>query len=315
MNVPSPTNPDVPKSEQTTGESWLIAAGVVLVASGLIHAIIGWLNADDWSGPESLRKPMLFGLATGVTALSLVPVANYIRSRSATIGHIRLAAQLFASAAVIEVGLITIQAWRGVPSHFNTSTAFDTTVHYAIDLLAIILTMVVAVWTGLSCRSKAPTPDVGLDRILSIRVGMVMLLLSCLFGIWMSFYGTARVKAGLPPGTFGEAGVLKFVHGMPMHALQFLLAGSWLMQWRNVPESRRYTVTWMVSLGLLLLTLFAVLQTFAGKSRFSFEPIALVPLLTGLLLLLSAWGWTALLLVGWIKPGNSGTSVAIHDAR
>ena len=34
---------------------------------------------------------------------------------------------LFAAASVAEVALITMQRWRGVPSHFN-ETAFDTLV-------------------------------------------------------------------------------------------------------------------------------------------------------------------------------------------
>jgi hypothetical protein len=262
----------------------LYAAGGLLILSGVCHVGIGLLTADTWQGNLSFRKPALFGLSTGVTCLSLAWILGWLAwNRTA-----RIVAATTAVAAVVEVGLITLQTWRGVPSHFNIGTPFDAFVNYAIDALVSVIAVVIAVIT---VRAFAPLRKDGVplppDLTLAVRCGMALLLLSCLFGFWMLAYGTQHVQSGLPPELFGEAGIVKFVHGMPMHAIQVLPVMCWMLHRLAVVQRSRTRLVALVGAGFTALTLFAGLQTFAGRGRFDFSSLSFVILAAAMLLLTS----------------------------
>lgn len=273
----------------TIGLPWLMAGGALLLVSGVLHGIVGLISGDDWTGPLSLRKPALFGLATGVTLVSLIPVYRLIRNVSPVARAVRAGSIILCLAAVIEVALITAQSWRGVPSHFNTATSIDTVIHYAIDILALLLTLVVAWWTVLACNPRIAQPEIPRHWILSIRSGMILLLVSCILGVWMSLYGTARVKEALAPEIFGQAGILKFVHGTPMHAIQFLLIGSWRLDRSRIGDGVGFRLTKLSVAGFVMVSVFAGYQTFSGRSRFEFDLLSVLLLASGVMALASSW--------------------------
>src|SRR5918993_4166544 len=115
--------------ERTSYQSFLYAAGVLLLASGLVHSVVFLLDGGGWDGPLSWRKPILFGFSFGITVLSLGWVLSFLPRRR-RLGW--LLAGPLGVASVAEVLLITMQRWRGVPSHFNEATAFDAAVFNAM---------------------------------------------------------------------------------------------------------------------------------------------------------------------------------------
>ncbi|MEV6156276.1 hypothetical protein AB0L53_38620 [Nonomuraea sp. NPDC052129] len=94
--------------------------GLLLIVSGLVHLGVLVVDGGPWDGPVSWRKPFTFGVSFGLSVLSLTWVSQFIqlRRRNVLLG-------VFAVASVVEVALISVQAWRGVPSHFNMSTDVD----------------------------------------------------------------------------------------------------------------------------------------------------------------------------------------------
>lgn len=93
--------------------------GLLLVLSGLAHLIVFAVDGGPWDGPVSWRKPVTFGVSFGVTLIAVTWVTSYLR-----VGP-RLRALLlavFAADCVVEVGGITLQAWRRVPSHLDMET-------------------------------------------------------------------------------------------------------------------------------------------------------------------------------------------------
>src|SRR5205814_500094 len=96
--------------------------GAILLVSGLMHLGLLIAGGGSWQGPLSLRKPATFGLSFGVTLVTIVWVASFLRltdrRRAALVGA-------FTAACVLETALVSLQAWRGVPSHFNVETTFD----------------------------------------------------------------------------------------------------------------------------------------------------------------------------------------------
>jgi hypothetical protein len=67
---------------------------------------------------------------------------------------------------VLEVWLITLQAWRRVPSHFNLETPFDGLVARTLAAGGGVLIAVIAVLTVASWR---PDPQVAPSMCLAVR--------------------------------------------------------------------------------------------------------------------------------------------------
>jgi hypothetical protein len=173
----------------------------------------------------------------------------------------------FAFAIVTEVALITAQTWRGVPSHFNEATPFDSGVFYLMGFLILCVSAEIALLTLVSFWPLA----VAKDSALAVRGGLLLLLLGCILGFWTLSYGVARTHARLPPETYGAHGVMKFPHGLPIHGIQYLAFQSWLMRQRGVSEAWRVKLILSSFAGLIFVTLYGLTQTLSGHGRFDFN--------------------------------------------
>lgn len=249
-----------PRPERRT-LPWYAAAGL-LVFSGFVHLVVWLVEGGAWEGPLSWRKPILFGFSAGMTAASLGWVLGRCRPRTGDVAW----SLVGSTALVAEVALISLQTWRGVPSHYNDSTPFDAVVHLAMDVLISVVTLAIIDLTVRTFRSFSAKPD----TTLAVRGGMLFLLLACLIGYVILAIGWSRQAAGLDPSLFGRAGVLKFPHGLVIHAIQFLPLWTWLLQRRQVAERRRVQSTYAMLAACALLLVFSLVQTFSGRSRFDF---------------------------------------------
>jgi hypothetical protein len=256
----------------------LFAAGIILMASGCLHVLVWLADGGSLEGPVSWRKPILFGVSAGATLLSLGWVVGTMRQRT---GDLVLAGAL-AAAMLVEVGLITLQQWRGVASHFNRATAFDGTVLAWIESLIVLVTFVIA---ELTRRSFGPL-RAALDVALAIRGGMALLLFSCLLGFVLVAWGNHQVAAGRSPEIYGAAGVMKFPHGVPMHAIQFIPILAWLLRKTGAAESRRTRAVAFAIASASAFTAFSLLQTFSGRGRFEFWWLSAAVLVGSVVLLL-----------------------------
>ena len=255
---------------------WMAA---ILISSGLLH--LGWmfLKGADWQGPLSLRKPALFGISAGLTAWSIAWVMTKLHPHRLD----RLFASAMASGLLVEVGLITVQQWRGVPSHFNHATTLDTSIE-AIMLGLILFVAVGIVW--LSWRSiRLPLMDD--SCAIAIRGGLWLLSVSCALGIVLSVLGEINIAQGRPPETWGTAGVLKYPHGAALHAIQSLPLLYWLLNKLQLAK-QAWIIRGAVGSQILLLS-HACWQTFQGRSRFDFDFVGgTLCIVAGLLLIAPA---------------------------
>lgn len=250
----------------------LVISGLLLIGSGLFHTVVWWWSGEPLAGPVSWRKPILFGFASGVTALSLAWVATKMRGPVFS----NILASIFSIALVAEVGLITLQQWRGVPSHFNRTTLLDSYILSAMNWLILAVTLVI----GEYCRRSFTRLRADQDMAIAIRAGMLLLLFSCLLGFGISFYGDIQIAAGQPPELMGQSGVTKFPHGIPMHAIQFLPLLVVVLRWWGFERVHRIACAWTAAIAYVFLTLYSMVQTMAGKSRLEFFwPSALLLLL------------------------------------
>jgi hypothetical protein len=124
----------------------------LLLISGLMHLAMLVIAGGSWEGPLSFRKPATFGLSFGLTLTTIVWVASFLRlgDRARTV-----LLETFTVACVIETALVSLQAWRRVPSHFNIDTTFDALVARTLAAGGLALIVTVA---GLSITAFRPYP-------------------------------------------------------------------------------------------------------------------------------------------------------------
>jgi hypothetical protein len=222
----------------------LVGAGLLLV--GLAHAALWALAGGSAAGAVSWRKPTTFGLSFGLTTLTLAWVATWLPAGPA-IGW--TAAGLLSAAVGYEVAWVTIQHARGVPAHFNDTTALDERLFIAGAVMVTVAIAVIAAMTlAAFVRTTAPAP-----LALAIRAGLVGLLAAQASGVWMLLHGLALVDDDADPlvqsmSTVGAAGSMKFAHAVPMHAIQVLVVLAWLLARSGLPQRRQ---TRLVALGVV----------------------------------------------------------------
>ncbi|MFM7185078.1 MAG: hypothetical protein ACKO4Z_09945 [Planctomycetota bacterium] len=271
----------------------LAAAGVGLVASGLAH-VAAWAAFDGpWEGAVTWRKPILFGISGGLTALSLGWAWACLPRRR---GDAWLAAAT-AAALVAEVALIDLQRWRGVASHFNRATPFDAALYDVMTWLILGVTLVIG---DLTLRFFLQRPRLSADMLLAARAGLGLLFASCLLGIWTGAQGEIRRAAGLPPETLGAAGVLKFPHGAALHAVQWLPFVAWAAERAGFAIAARTRLVAWSTAGSVLLCGYALAQTLLGRARFDATPLTAGVLAAAAVMLAVPVAWIAFR--QWRKP-------------
>lgn len=282
--------------------SLLIGAG--LFSSGLFHLILLWFTGADWSGPLSLRKPGLFGISAGLTVWSIVWVLAQLVPRRTDQNF----ASFMSGGLLVEVGLITMQQWRGVPSHFNRATTFDALVESIMLGLIFLVTAGIA---ALCWRSRMLRPMTE-SRAIAIRSGLWFLLASCGLGLLATIAGELNLATGHLPEIWGRAGILKYPHGAALHAIQILpLLSAFLERYRVVYSA---SILRAAVVAQLLFLAHAVSQTVSGRARTDVDLTSIAALAAaGLVLLLLPTMRPKKGAVMIFLRSNLNPSRAIHD--
>lgn len=256
----------------------------MLCASGLFHVVVWALMGGSWEGSVSWRKPILFGISSGLTVISLgwlIPKLRPNRWDAAL-------SSLFCLSLMAEVALITIQQWRGVASHFNRSTLLDSRIETWMTILISVVFLVLLEFTRRSFQSLKTSID--LQR--AIRAGLMFLILSCVIGFAIAAYGHQQLAVGNDPAIIGKAGVAKFPHGLAIHAIQIFPMICWIMKKAGMAASiRRDQITWCICSMTLFLT-YSLLQTVQGRARFDVDMTSLIPMVLSAIALLPPIGVT-----------------------
>jgi len=239
---------------------WISA---VLIGSGAFHLAKLAFDGADWAGPLSLRKPALFGISGGMTTWSIAWLMTQLRPRR----YDRALANAIAMGLLTEVALITLQYWRGVGSHFNHATTIDAIIETAMLGLILAVTLGIFYLTFRTIRLIAIEPAMAI----AIRGGMGLLSLSCGLGILTTVLGEVSIALGTSYELWGRAGVLKFPHGVALHAIQLLPIVAWFVHWLQLPYPVRLIQAILAS--QLFFLAYAIWQTSQGRDRFDWDAI------------------------------------------
>ncbi len=249
------------------------ACAALLVISGLFHLGVYLVDGGPWEGPVSWRKPVVFGLSFGIAVATISWFMTFLRPNR-VVGWLVLG--LYSLAAMGEVFLITMQRWRGVPSHFNESTAFDGAVFSFMGMLVTligVLTVAVTIWAWIHLDAPA-------SLALAIRLGLVLMLVSQGVGVQMIAEGG---------NTFGAAGALKLPHAITLHAAQVLPALALLLLAAPGKELSRVRTVELGVAGYAALTGATLVQTYAGRAPTELDLATFALALVGVLTLVACF--------------------------
>ena len=239
-------------------------AVVALLLSGCLHLLLWSIGEQAWEGPTSFRKPALFGISTGLTLWSCLWVSHILKPGK----WINWSTRVLTSALLLEVGLITLQAWRGEASHFNRRTPLDASIETTLLLLITVASLIIF-WLNALALRRDQLVNLSAPMRLAVQAGLSLLSISCLLGFLITFLGTQHVAAGLAPETLQPHGVLKFPHGAALHAIQTLVLLAWCTS--RIGSCWPQAVVWFAIAAHVLGLLFAIAQTFRGRARFELD--------------------------------------------
>jgi hypothetical protein len=225
--------------------AYLVA--VVLLTSGLVHLGVLVGGGTTWEGPLSYRKAMTFGLSFGLTLATLAWATSFLTMRPRTR---TLLLGAFTGVSVVEVAFITMQVWRGVPSHFNFESGFDSVVSMGLALGGAVIIATVLGFTVTAWRAAG---ELSPSMLLALRFGLIVLVGALAVGALMIADGTRLARGGDPQLAYTTAGGLKPVHAVTMHAILAVPGLAWLLRFTEWPERRRVFLVRTVIVGYILL--------------------------------------------------------------
>jgi hypothetical protein len=232
------------RGQRSERAAYITAA--LLTISGVIHLGILVITGASWAGPLSLRKPATFGLSFGVTLATVAWVSSFLRlgdrARAIVLGG-------FTVASALETALVSLQAWRGVPSHFNVETALDAWVARMLAAGGVALVAVIVALTFASFRRR---PGIPISLRVAIQIGFVALIGSVATGAFMIARGMMLVFAGDPQAAYWTGGALKPTHAVTMHGILLIPGLAWLLSFVSWTEQRRLGAVLLAAIGYVV---------------------------------------------------------------
>jgi hypothetical protein len=208
----------------------LSITGWIQIGALLLVAVAGAIDTRTVTGINPWIKPAKFYFATTTFVWTIAWFLAELRSAPHWLGW------AFSAAMLIENFLITMQAARGVSSHFNVKTPFDAAVFSTMGAVIALNTVFLA-WLLILFFTKSQ--PIARGYLWGIRFGLLLTILGSFEGAFMA----ARLShaVGAPDGGPGlpfiywstTAGDLRIAHFFAIHALQLIPLFAWFVSRRS----------------------------------------------------------------------------------
>ncbi|MEM1121140.1 MAG: hypothetical protein AAGJ18_11880 [Bacteroidota bacterium] len=240
--------------QSTKALKWCTWVNLGMLTFSLIGMLVDnrqLLGENVWLKPAKFAVSIPIYCITIALLLSIYPYTFKIKKRiSRLIGWV----------LILEVPLIMIQAYRGVRSHFNTTTALDGIIFGSMGLLILINTIVLfyMMWTAF-------TKDFNASKLMqrAVQFGWIGMIVSIVAGQQM--LAARGHSVGIPDGGAGipithwstEGGDWRAVHFLGMHGMQILPLMAYFLERQNWKNS--WLMIW--GIGIFYLTFIGYIYT------------------------------------------------------
>jgi hypothetical protein len=235
------------------------AIGAALIVAGLAHLLAAVAFPRPWDGPVSWRKAITFGTSFGTVLITLTWVTSYLRMPDR---RRAILLSVFAVDCVVEVAGISVQAWRHVPSHFNTVGPLNATIGFSLAAGGAVLVATLGTFAVVAVRGSV---DGDAPMRLALRAGFALLLAGLASGIAMIVRGEQLLRSGSPGLAYATAGYLKWVHAITLHAVLVLPALAWLLGRSRWSEARQRSAV-VAAIGVYVVTALVALAISIARS-------------------------------------------------
>lgn len=275
---------------------WLALSAVVYAVMFVVIVGLNVVDSREVLGAPVWVKPLKFVLSGLLYTATLAWMLSFVQ-RGRRLGQI--AGGVLALALFVEIGLIIMQAVRGVPSHFNNTTSFDAAIFAAMGITIMVVwlaNVVAAVPLALQAMENR-------SLAWSIRLALLLTLIGMALGMLMVRTTPEQAAAfeegvvpalvgahsvGVPDGGAGlpflgwssEGGDLRVVHFVGLHALQALpLAAIFINRFgRGLAQRRRTALVWIAGGGYAGLMWLLAWQALRGQPLLAPDGLTLAAL-------------------------------------
>jgi hypothetical protein len=247
--------------------SWWALVGFNAALLG-IYALAAVFDARELAGHSVWLKPGKFALSF---VLLFATMAWVVQRLSASVQQGRAARTTLAAMTVAcwgEMAYLTLQAGRGVHSHYNNSTPWEAAMYTVMGIGAVILVLGIGAIGVLTARDHharlGPALKAGIVWGFGLSAGLTLITAGYLSSQPGHFVGTPPPGAATVP-IFGwslAVGDLRPAHFLSLHAMQALPLLGWWMDQRAT--SRRTPSMRLAALAYTALTLGVFAQALMG---------------------------------------------------
>jgi hypothetical protein len=208
---------------------------------------------------------------------------------------VRISGNILAAASILEIIAITLQAARGVRSHFNVSTPFDAAVFSTMGIAITVLWVTMMVLAVALLRTRLA------DRPLAaaLRIGFIAAVIGMGLGYFMTNPNAMQLEAvragqrmvesgshtfGAPDGGPGlplvgwstTAGDMRPAHFLGLHAMQVLpLLVALLARRRHLSEAQRLAAVRAMGIAYTGVMLVLAMQALRGLPVVHWDAVGL----------------------------------------
>lgn len=241
----------------------------ILNALGLLHLglaavmlVLMLIDNTQVLGVNRWMKPFKFDVSVAIYAFTFAWISYYLPPK-----WTRRISRQIALCMLLEITLVTLQAARGVKSHFNRESIDGGIIYAVMGIFIMYNTVLVLLITIKFFRLSFDLPKLYLR---GIQLGLVSFLLGSFLGMYMSSSPGHTVGAidggpGLPFLNWStQFGDLRVMHFIGLHGLQiFILKGAWLAYRSNFSEKLQLRILYTffaIFVALIFITFCQALQ-------------------------------------------------------
>lgn len=220
-------------------------------------------NIEEILGVNSLIKPLKFSLSLWIYSWTMAYLIYYFKNEKI----VKRLTFLIVFVMLYEQLIITVQAFRGTLSHFNTDTLFEIML---FNLMGVFITIVTGYTLYAALKFRKQEDTIPIAKKAAIYYGLVIFVIASFMGGVMGAILSHNVGGemggeGLPFVNWStKIGDIRVAHFIGIHALQLIPLVGFLISDRIKQPLKALNFVRLFSLGYFIFVIVVFVQAMFG---------------------------------------------------